>query len=219
MFDFLSSTFITLLITIDPPGLVPVFLSLTRGMSTKESLEVGVRACVTALVILIFFALGGGRLLEIIGISLPAFRIGGGILLFWIAFEMVFEKRIERKKTATQSAISQDHLRNIATFPLAIPLMAGPGSITAIILLSGRVFQYDTESKVSLFIGFLTIIVVSIIICFIVFLAAKPISRLLGITGNIVLSRLLGVILAGLAVQFVIDGILEIVHSPVSIVL
>ncbi len=214
MIDFLSSALVTLLITIDPPGLVPVFLTLTRGMSAKESLEVGIRACIIALCILAFFALGGGRVLELIGISLPAFRIGGGLLLFSIAFEMVFEKRTERKQNSAQTAITEDHIRNIATFPLAIPLMAGPGSITAVILLSGSISQYKAEygTLLSVF-SLVAIITICIGLCFATFLAAKPISRFLGITGNIVLSRLLGVVLAGLAVQFVIDGILEIVKQ------
>lgn len=214
MLDFLSTTLVTLLITIDPPGLTPVFLTLTRGMTIRESMEVGIRACIIAFCILAFFALGGGRVLELIGISLAAFRIAGGILLFSIAFEMVFEKRTERKQNSAQIAITEDHIKNIATFPLAIPLMAGPGSITAVILLSGRALQDTAGLGVSLSMFMLiAVITLCVILCFIVFWAARPISKFLGITGNIVLSRLLGVVLAGLAVQFVIDGLLETIKQ------
>ena len=209
MFDFLASALITILVTVDPPGLVPVFLTLTRGMTTKESLEVAIRASVVAFGILAFFALGGGKVLELLGISLAAFRIAGGILLFAIAFNMIFEKQTERNLSSVQTAVNKDHIRNISTFPLAIPLIAGPGTITAVILLSGRAFSSTgTESALVplLLIGVITF---CIAVCFGAFLAAKPLSRLLGVTGNIVLSRLLGVVLAGLAVQFVLDGIRE----------
>jgi len=212
MFDFLSSALVTILVTIDPPGLVPVFLTLTRGMSPRESLEVAIRASLIAFGILAFFAFGGGGVLEQLGISLAAFRIAGGILLFYIAFGMVFEKQTERTTTSAKVVkASDEHIRNISTFPLAIPLMAGPGTITAVILLSGRASRISPETGA--FFGFMLligVITVGVIACFCAFLAAKPISRVLGITGNIILSRLLGVILAGLAVQFMVDGLSEV---------
>jgi multiple antibiotic resistance protein len=200
--DYLSSALVTLLVTLDPPGLAPIFLSLTRGMSILERRQVAIRACIIAFAIMAFFGLAGDVLLKALGVSLPAFRIAGGLLLFWIAFEMVFERRNERKQQTADVAITKDHIQNVAAFPLAIPLMAGPGALTAMMLLAGR-----ASGNVTMQISLVAICGLVILSCLAVFLMATRISRLLGVTGNIVLTRLLGVILAALAVQFVIDGI------------
>lgn len=200
--DFATSALVTMMVTLDPPGLAPIFLSLTRGMSAGERRQVAIRACIIAFCIMAFFGVAGDIVLKALGVSLPAFRIAGGLLLFWIAFEMVFERRTERKQQTAETAITQDHIRNVAAFPLAIPLMAGPGALTATILLAGRA-QGDPLLLTSL----AAICGLVILCCLLVFLAATRIARLLGVTGNIVLTRLLGVILAALAVQFVIDGV------------
>lgn len=200
--DFLWAAFVTLLVTLDPPGLAPIFLSVTDGMTKEQRRGVGIRACLIAFAILLFFGFGGELLLQALGVGLPAFRIAGGILLFYIAFEMIFERRSERKRETAQSAITLDHVRNVAAFPLAIPLMAGPGAITAVILLAGRAAG-DPVLQISL----VAVIAVGVATCFLAFLAAERVARLLGVTGNIVLTRLLGVILAALAVQFAVDGI------------
>src|SRR5580700_5840726 len=136
--DFTSSTLATLLVTLDPPGLAPIFVSLTLGMVESERRQVALRACLIAFAIMAFFALGGGAMLNLLGIGLPAFRIAGGLLLFWIAFEMVFQSRGQRKAETAQNAVTMDRIRDLAAFPLAIPLLAGPGAITAAILLAGR---------------------------------------------------------------------------------
>ena len=155
-----------------------------------------------------FFALAGDVVLKALGVSLPAFRIAGGLLLFWIAFEMVFERRNERKAQTAEIAITQDHIRNVAAFPLAIPLMAGPGALTAMMLLAGR-----AEGSWLLLGSLAAISALVILSCLAVFLLATPIARLLGVTGNVVLTRLLGVILAALAVQFVIDGVRAVIRA------
>lgn len=204
--DFLWAAFVTLLVTLDPPGLAPIFLSVTNGMTKEQRRGVGIRACLIAFAILLFFGFGGELLLQALGVGLPAFRIAGGILLFYIAFEMIFERRSERKRETAQSAITLDHVRNVAAFPLAIPLMAGPGAITAVILLAGRAAG-DPVLQVSL----VAVIAVGVATCFLAFLAAARVAKLLGVTGNIVLTRLLGVILAALAVQFAVDGISALV--------
>ena len=136
--DYLASALVTLLVTVDPPGLAPIFLSVTRGMTAEERRRVATRAALIAFCILAFFGLGGEVLLRLLGVGLPAFRIAGGLLLFWIAFEMVFERRNDRKQQTAEVAVTQDLIRNVAAFPLAMPLMAGPGAITAMILLAGR---------------------------------------------------------------------------------
>ncbi|MET0743847.1 MAG: MarC family protein [Microvirga sp.] len=207
-FDYLSTALVTLLIILDPVALAPIFISLTQGMTDGERRRVAVRASVIAFFILAFFGLGGEVLLRLLGVGIPAFRISGGLLLFWIAFEMVFERRNERKQHTADIAVTEDHIRNVAAFPLAIPLMAGPGAITAVILLAGR-----AGGQVAYLGMLIAIIAVGVLSCFLVFLTAGRVARWLGVTGNIVLSRLLGVILAGLAIQFIINGVTDVVTA------
>ena len=199
--DFAISALVTLLVVVDPVGLAPTFLAVTEGLPGRARQSVALRSSMIAGAILIGSALIGDWLFRTLGISLPAFRIAGGLLLFRIAFEMVFGVRMRREGRAAEQAI-EEHVRNIAAFPLAIPLMAGPGAITATVLLAGRAHD-------SLLLGglLLAVVVAVALSCFVAFYFAEQISRLLGMTGNIVLSRLLGVLLAALAVQFVVDGI------------
>jgi len=192
---------VTLLVVVDPVGLAPTFLALTTGLSAPARRRIALRACLIAAAVLAGAALGGDWLFKMLGISLPAFRIAGGLLLFSIASEMVFGVRIARQSKTAEQAV-EEHLHDIAAFPLAVPLMAGPGAITATVLLAGRADGHPVA--LALLIG---VILAVLAICYGVFLAATRIERALGITGNIVLSRLLGVILAALAVQYVIDGI------------
>jgi multiple antibiotic resistance protein len=199
--EFLVSALVTLLVVVDPIGLTPAFIGLTAGLPRASRRQVALRAAFIAFAILAGSALIGDWLLRMLSISLPAFRIAGGLLLFSIASEMVFGLRITRQSADADKAV-EEHVRDIAAFPLAIPLMAGPGAITATVLLAGR--AGGDPLRVALLIG---IIVVVMLACLLVFLAASRIERLLGSTGNTVLSRLLGVLLAALAVQFVIDGV------------
>jgi multiple antibiotic resistance protein len=199
--DFLVSAFVTLVIVLDPIGLAPAFIAITHGLPRTARRQVAVRASIIAAVILAGAGLGGDKLLTTVGISLPAFRIAGGLLLFSIASEMVFGLRIQRQSETAEHAL-EERVRNIAAFPLAIPLMAGPGAITATVLLSGRAVD-----RPAVLAGLIGVVVVVVALCLVVFLAAARIEKLLGITGNVVLSRLLGVLLAALAVQFVVDGV------------
>ena len=159
------------------------------------------RACLIAGAILAGSALAGDWLLRTLSITLPAFRIAGGLLLFSIASEMVFGVRIARQSKAAEGVL-EDHVRNIAAFPLAIPLMAGPGAITATVLLSGR--SGGDPAKLAILLG---VIVLALALCLAVFTVASRIAKLFGSTANVVMSRLLGVVLAALAVQYVIDGV------------
>jgi multiple antibiotic resistance protein len=205
--DFAISALVTLFVVVDPVGLAPTFLAVTEGLPLRARRSVALRASLIAGAILIGTALIGDWLLRALGISLPAFRIAGGLLLFAIAFDMVFGTRMRRESRAAEDAV-EEHVRNIAAFPLAIPLLAGPGAITATVLLAGR------AGGNLLLTGFLLGVVALVALsCFVVFVFAAQISRLLGLTGNIVLSRLLGVLLAALAVQFVVDGIRSILGS------
>jgi multiple antibiotic resistance protein len=200
-YDLLLNAFITILVTIDPPGLAPLYLAVTRGMNREQRSQVSIRASIIAFGILALFAVAGSGILSVLGITLPAFRVAGGLLLFFIAFEMVFEKRNDRKEKAAETAITKDQVRNVAAFPLAIPLIAGPGAISATVLLSGRMPTAVGQASL------LAILLVCVFLTFLVFVLAERIDGLLGETGRSILTRLLGVILAALAVQFVADGI------------
>jgi multiple antibiotic resistance protein len=180
--DQLINAFTTLLVTIDPPGLAPLFLGLTVGMSRPERKQVALRGVTIAFIILAVFALFGSSVLGVLGISIGAFRLAGGLLLFWIAFEMVFEKRQDRKEKTTEVAITKDHIENIAVFPLALP----PSTVERAQLIG--------------------VIAGCLLITLVVLFLADRLDRFLGVTGRAILTRLLGVILAALAAQFVVDG-------------
>ncbi len=198
--EFLISALVTLTVVVDPLGLVPSYLAVTEGLPARARRDVALRACLIAAAILAGTAFIGDWLLRTLAISLPAFRIAGGLLLFSIASEMVFGVRISRQSQQAEQAI-EERVRNIAAFPLAIPLMAGPGAITATVLLSGRAGADALHLAI-----LLGAIAVAVTLCFAVFVSAAAIARHLGTTANAVLSRLLGVLLAALAVQYVIDG-------------
>lgn len=202
MIDYVTAALATLLVVADPVFLSALFLGVTHGMSDRQRREVALRASLIAFAILVAAGLAGAKLLDLLGISLSAFRIAGGLLLLSAAADMVFDRRASREKKTADEAISIDHVKNIAAFPLAIPLMAGPGAITAMILLAGRA-QGDFGLLVALF----SVTGVVMLACYVAFLGAERIANVMGITGRAVLSRLLGIILAALAVQFVIDGV------------
>jgi MarC family membrane protein len=199
--DYLVSALVTLAVVVDPVGLVPTFLAVTHGLPQQARRQIALRASIIAAAILAGTAFVGDWLLHQLGITLPAFRIAGGLLLFAVASEMVFGVRTERQSKQAEDAL-EEHVRNVAAFPLAIPLMAGPGAITATLLLAGQA----SGKPISL--AILIVVVVAVcVLCLGVFLLANRVDRLLGVTGNVVSSRLLGVLLAALAVQYVIDGV------------
>jgi multiple antibiotic resistance protein len=201
LISYAVSALLTLFVVVDPVGLVPTFLAVTEGLPRSARRSVAVRASVIAGAILVGAALIGAWLLHALAISLAAFRIAGGLLLFSIASEMVFGVRMRREGAAAEQAL-EEHVRNIAAFPLAIPLLAGPGAITATVLLAGRA-NGDVLSLAVL----IAVVALIVAVCLVAFLFATRISEVLGMTGNILLSRLLGVLLAALAVQYVVDGI------------
>lgn len=202
MQDFVTSALATLLVIADPIFLSALFLGLTQHLDRGQRREVALRGTIIAFCILLGAGLGGAKLLGLLGISLSAFRIAGGLLLLSAAAEMVFDRKNQRQQDIAKAAVSIDHVRNIAAFPLAIPLMAGPGAITAMILLAGR--AEGDWSKLGALYGVAACVMLA---CYLCFRIAVPISKTLGITGRAVITRLLGIILAALAVQFVIDGV------------
>jgi len=194
------SAFVTLFVVIDPPGCAPIFAGLTSGMSAAHRRTMAVRAVGVAAVILIGFALFGEALLGALGISLESFRIAGGIMLFLIALEMVFEKRTERREDRAEKVKGTPDT-DISIFPMAMPMIAGPGSIASVMLLMS---QNDGIERSGIILGALALILALTLLAL---LLAGPIMRLLGTKIEAVISRVLGVLLGALATQFVIDGI------------
>jgi multiple antibiotic resistance protein len=193
---FLIAGFTTLFVVMDPIGLVPLFLALTKGQSAQMRRKIALRACLIAACLLMGFGLAGDAVLTFVGISLPAFRIAGGILLFLTALDMLFDRRRQRQNSAIE-------LQNDPSiFPLATPLMAGPGAIASMILLIGQ--GGNDMAATGAVIGLMLVVV---IIAFALFNAASVLERALGPIGTLVVTRLLGMLLAALAVQFVLDGL------------
>jgi multiple antibiotic resistance protein len=186
------------LVIIDPFGLAPMFVALTRGMSPRARRIIAFRACAVAAGILTLFAGFGETLLGFIGISMAAFRVAGGALLFLTALDMLFERRSKRR----EDKVAED-MPDPSVFPLAIPLIAGPGSIASIILLSG---QQSGGEGLALVVGVMIAVMVVVLA---MFLISGLLERLLGKTGIEVVTRLLGMLLAALAVQFILEGLRE----------
>jgi multiple antibiotic resistance protein len=201
---FLITAFVTMFVVIDPIGLAPLFVALTQGMSDQARRRIALRATVIAVFILLLFAAFGEAVLNFIGISMPAFRVAGGVLLFLTALDMLFERRTKRREDQTE----EDEHDDPSVFPLAIPLIAGPGAIASVILLMGQ--RPGLEGTVMV-LG-VTGLVMVIVMCF--FLVSGPIERALGKTGITVVTRLLGMLLAALSVQFVLDGLSAFGFGP-----
>ncbi|WP_208985376.1 MULTISPECIES: MarC family protein [unclassified Stappia] len=204
--DYLINAFATLFVTIDPVGLAPMFLAVTAGATAATRRRIALRATLIGGAILFLFLVAGRGVLGVLGISVPAFQIAGGLLLLIIAIEMVFDKRNRRKSETAEKAVSQhaahqEELHDVAVFPLGIPLIAGPAAISAVILLSSQ--AVDTVS----YLGLALVILVIIGSCFVAFLLADRIERMMGDTAAMVVTRLLGVLLAALSIQFIADGI------------
>ncbi|MFO7771916.1 MAG: MarC family protein [Roseovarius gahaiensis] len=199
--SFLITAFVTLFVIIDPIGMTPLFVALTQGMNSTKRRAIALRACITSVLILIVFAAFGEAVLGFIGISMPAFRIAGGILLFLTALDMLFERRSKRRKSQADEAEEEDDHDDPSIFPLSIPLIAGPGSITSVILLAGQKPGLEGMAWVS------GVMLVVVLIVLVLFLMAGLLERALGRTGINVVTRLLGMLLAALAVQFVLDGL------------
>lgn len=194
---FLITGFVTLFVIIDPFGLTPLFAALTQGQDARQRRDVALRACLIAFGILIAFTLAGEQLLGFIGISMPAFRIAGGILLFLTALDMLFERRTKRREDQSEQPEAPDP----SVFPLAIPLISGPGAIATVILLAG---QYPGWMGPAMVIGISGAVLV---VVFAFFLTAGLFERAMGRLGINVITRLLGMLLAALSVQFVLDGL------------
>ncbi|MBV7393595.1 MarC family protein [Mameliella sediminis] len=202
---FLISAFVTIFVVIDPIGLTPMFIALTQGADARHRRAVAYRACGIALALLTLFAFFGEAVLGFIGISMPAFRIAGGILLFITALDMLFERRTKRR----EDKADEEDFPDPSVFPLAIPLIAGPGAIASMILLAGS--AQDALHMA----GVLVVMAAVLVLVLLMFLTAGVIERALGRVGINVVTRLLGMLLAALSVQFVLDGLRNFGLAPV----
>jgi multiple antibiotic resistance protein len=201
MIELFGSALVTFLVIIDPPGCAPIFAGLTRDAAAADRRSMAFRSCLIAWSILMFFALLGRPMLQALGISLASFRIAGGILLFYIAVEMVFERRTERRERRADSIEGTPEADDISVFPMAMPMIAGPGSIASAMLWVSRA---ETPVRVAIVLAAITVVMLMTLVTL---LAAGPLLRLIGDKIESVITRILGVILAALAAQFVIDGL------------
>ena len=201
MTELFLSAFITLFVVIDPPGCAPIYASITSDASARQRRSMAIRAVAISAIILLIFALYGKQLLGVLGINLDSFRIAGGIMLFMIALDMVFEKRTQRREDRAQKIIETPEIEDVSVFPMAMPMIAGPGSIATVMLLMARADGFEERAVVLGAVG------VNLVLMLIALVAAGPIMAVLGQKIEAVITRLLGVLLAALAVQFVIDGI------------
>ena len=201
MIELFVSSLITFFVVIDPPGCAPIYAGLSSGASPLQRRSMAIRAVGVASAILFVFALFGEKLLHGLGISLASFRIAGGIMLFLIALEMVFEKRTQRREDRAAEVAADPEVEDVSIFPMAMPMIAGPGSIATVMLLMAR--TNGLEATLVVLAAMVTILLLTLL----ALLAAGPLMRLLGTRIEAVITRLLGVLLAALAVQFVLDGL------------
>ena len=201
MIELFGSALVTFLVIIDPPGCAPIFAGLTRGTSAAHRRAMAVRSSLIAWAILMFFALLGRPMLHALGISLASFKIAGGVMLFMIALDMVFERRTKRREERAQSIDGTPNAEDISVFPMAIPMIAGPGSIASAMLWVSRA---DDAAQVATVLAAITVV---ILMTLVTLLAAGPLMRLLGDRIEAMITRILGVILAALAAQFIVDGL------------
>jgi len=201
--ELFGSALVTFLVIIDPPGCAPIFASLTRGTPDSHRRAMAIRSSLIAWAILMFFALLGRPMLHALGISLASFRIAGGIMLFFIALDMVFERRTERREKRAEQIEGTPEAEDISVFPMAIPMITGPGSIASAMLWVSRA---DGFLGVAIVLAAITVVM---LIMMATLLASGPLMRLIGEKVEAMITRILGVILAALAAQFVIDGIKE----------
>ncbi|MEM1039500.1 MAG: MarC family protein [Pseudomonadota bacterium] len=202
--DALLNAFATYFVTIDPPGLAAISLGITAGLTSTDRRSVALRATLVGMLILLAFTYFGSTILGVLGISMPAFRVAGGLLLFYISAEMVFAVREDRRgksvDEATSKGLAAKDLQAMAVFPLAVPLVAGPGAISATILLSEQFSSWEERL-------WLTAILLSVgLMLYLSLLLADRLDRFIGDSGRAVLTRLLGILLAALSVQFIADG-------------
>lgn len=199
--ELFVSAFITMFVVIDPPGCAPIYAGLTKGATQAQRRNMAIRATLIAAAILVGFALFGEDLLGALHIELDSFRIAGGFMLFWIAFEMVFEKRTQRREERAEKVAATPEIEDVSVFPMAMPMLAGPGAIASIMLLTSTAKGLEGTLIV------LAALAAVLLLTMLALIAAGPLMKIFGDRVEAVITRLLGVLLAALAAQYVIDGL------------
>ena len=204
MFENILENTVLLFVAVDPIALVPIFASLTKGLSKETIRQIYTQASIIAFIIISLFWLFGSVILEIMGISMSSFKIIGGLFLIAIAFQMVFEQRNDRKQNTAENALEDDSIQSVAIFPLSIPLIAGPGALTAALLMA----EDRIAEPMSFLINYLPIVIV-IIFSFLAMWLSSQLSRKIGPTVITVIEKIFGILLGALAIEFVVAGINE----------
>ena len=204
MFDQLLENTILLFVAVDPIALVPIFASLTQGLNKNDIKKIYIQATIVSFFILSLFYLFGTAILDVMGISMSSFKIIGGLFLVAIAFQMVLEQRQTRRQNAAEVALDDESIQSLAIFPLAIPLIAGPGAMTTALLIA----ESNTNDPTEILINFTPILIIIILVAFAMWLSAS-LSKKVGPTIIIVVQKIFGILLGALAIEFVVAGIIE----------
>jgi|TARA_B100001059_G_C17805667_1_gene568966 multiple antibiotic resistance protein len=204
MFNQLLENTILLFVAVDPIALVPIFASLTQGVNKDDIKKIYIQATLVSFFVLSLFYLFGTALLDIMGISMSSFKIIGGLFLVAIAFQMVLEQRQTRRQNTAEVALDDESIQSLAIFPLAIPLIAGPGAMTTALLIA----ETNTNSPTEILINFIPILIIIILVAFAMWLSAS-LSKKVGPTIIIVVQKIFGILLGALAIEFVVAGIIE----------
>jgi multiple antibiotic resistance protein len=204
MFDQLLESTILLFVAVDPVALIPIFASLTQGLSKRDIKRVYIQATLVSFFVLSLFYFFGMAILDVMGISMSSFKIIGGLFLIAIAFQMVLEQRQSRRQNTAEVALDDDSIQSLAIFPLAIPLIAGPGAMTTALLIA----ETSSSTPVQILINFIPILIIIILVAFAMWLSAT-LSKKVGPTIIIVVQKIFGILLGALAIEFVVAGIVE----------
>ncbi|MDC0885089.1 MarC family protein [Gammaproteobacteria bacterium] len=204
MFDQLLENTILLFVAVDPIALVPIFASLTQGLNKEDIRKIYIQATVVSFFILSLFYLFGTAILDVMGISMSSFKIIGGLFLVAIAFQMVLEQRQTRRQNTAEVALDDESIQSLAIFPLAIPLIAGPGAMTTALLIA----ETNSNDPKEMLINFAPILIIIILVAFAMWLSAS-LSKKVGPTIIIVIQKIFGILLGALAIEFVVAGIIE----------
>ena len=204
MFDQLLESTILLFVAVDPVALIPIFASLTQGLSKRDIKRVYIQATLVSFFVLSLFYFFGMEILDVMGISMSSFKIIGGLFLIAIAFQMVLEQRQSRRQHTAEVALDDESIQSLAIFPLAIPLIAGPGAMTTALLIA----ETSSSTPVQILINFIPILIIIILVAFAMWLSAT-LSKKVGPTIIIVVQKIFGILLGALAIEFVVAGIVE----------
>ena len=204
MFDQLLENTILLFVAVDPIALVPIFASLTQGLNKDDIKKIYIQATIVSFFVLSLFYIFGTAILDLMGISMSSFKIIGGLFLIAIAFQMVLEQRQSRRQNTAEVALDDESIQSLAIFPLAIPLIAGPGAMTTALLIA----ETNVINTTEMLINFIPILIIIVLVAFAMWLSAS-LSKTVSPTIIIVVQKIFGILLGALAIEFVVAGVIE----------